>query len=115
MATGRFAIGRTKTGGRTRGTQNRVTAEVRELTRSILSDANYLRSLIKRLRNGHLPGSMEVLLWHYAYGKPKETLSIAPTDIREPTDFDIDLSAMTPQELQNLGDIIYRVQTYRQR
>jgi hypothetical protein len=64
-----FTPGHKKHGGRKAGTPNRTTAEVRELARRLLGDAQYQQSLQKRLIRGEA-GRMELFLWEQAYGKP---------------------------------------------
>ena len=58
--------------GRRKGSLNKVTIEVKAFSASILHDPNYQESLKKRLIAGKAP-HMEPLLFHYCYGKPKET------------------------------------------
>jgi len=43
------------------------------VARSLVEDEFYRMSLMDRVKAGRAP-HMEVLLWHYAYGKPKETV-----------------------------------------
>ncbi len=64
-------------GGRAKGVPNRATAEIREFARSLFEDPAYKEALRERLIKGQA-GSMEVQLFHYAYGKPKseETTAI---------------------------------------
>lgn len=63
-----------KTGGRTKGTPNTATREVAETCRALVEDKAYRANLALRLVEGKLHASVEALLWHYAYGKPKETV-----------------------------------------
>ena len=65
MASGR------KTGGRRAGTPNKATREIRDAARRLLEEPAYLRSVRARLVEGKAP-QLEVLLHHYAYGKPKD-------------------------------------------
>jgi hypothetical protein len=67
MANGR------KTGGRRAGTPNKATRKIRNAARRLLEDPAYLRSVRARLLEGKAP-QLEVLLHHYAYGKPKESV-----------------------------------------
>lgn len=67
--------------GRPKGIPNKVTAEIRQLARHLLQDKAYRRSLRRRLVNGTL-GPLEIVLWHYAYGKPKDQLETPPTSDR---------------------------------
>jgi hypothetical protein len=66
-----FAKGKAKTGGRKAGTPNKATAEIKDVARSLLEDPVYQAKLKQRLRDGKAP-QIEQLLYHYAYGKPKE-------------------------------------------
>ena len=60
-----------KTGGRRPGSANKVTLEIRETARLLVEDQAYRAELAKRLVEGKA-AHMETLLFHYAYGKPKE-------------------------------------------
>ena len=57
--------------GRPRGAQGKVTREVKEWARGLLEDPRYRAALQRRLIKGTCPPRLEVLLYHYAYGKPK--------------------------------------------
>jgi hypothetical protein len=59
--------------GRPKGAQNKTTVEVREAARRLVEDPSYRESLAKRLLKG-TAAHMETVLWHYAYGKPKESM-----------------------------------------
>ena len=66
---------RQKTGGRRKGTPNKRTAEQRAevgvIARHLVDDPAYRATVADRMIKG-TAGSLEVLLWHYAYGKPVE-------------------------------------------
>ena len=51
-----------------------ATVDIKDFARSILEDPLYQRRLIDRVIRGKAP-QIEVLLFHYAYGKPKEHYS----------------------------------------
>lgn len=55
--------------GRARGTRNKATVEAREFAQRLVGDAEYHRCLRERLLAG-TAGAVEVMLWHYAHGKP---------------------------------------------
>ena len=61
--------------GRPKGVQNRVTVEAREYATRLVTDPAYISGLERRLIEG-TAGSMEPLLWAFAYGKPKERLEV---------------------------------------
>lgn len=64
--------------GRPEGIPNRSTREIRAMARSLVEDPIYLANLKERLDSGKIAPAVECMLYHYAYGKPPETL-ILPT------------------------------------
>ena len=64
-----------KRAGRPKGRANAVTLDVREFAQKFIDDADYRESLRKRVLRGDAP-HMETLIWHYRFGKPKDTLEI---------------------------------------
>lgn len=50
---------------------NKATTEIREAARKLVEDQAYAAELAVRLKAGKAP-HMETLLFHYAYGKPKD-------------------------------------------
>jgi hypothetical protein len=52
---------------------NKGTREIKEAARALLEDPTYLTALQARLQAG-TAGAVEPLLYHYAFGKPRETL-----------------------------------------
>ena len=72
--------------GRTPGVPNKVTVEIKELARRMLTDPEYLQALKVRLKRGTAQ-AVEVQLYQFAYGKPKETIDMNVSDYRKmPTD-----------------------------
>ena len=69
-----FQKGKPKTGGRKAGTTNKATVEIKEFARLILEAPLYQTRLRSRVMQGKAP-QIEVLLFHYAYGKPKEAFT----------------------------------------
>jgi len=63
--------------GRPKGAVNKITSEVREVAQSLVNDSVYREKLAARLREGKAP-LIEQMLWHYAYGKPTETVDLGP-------------------------------------
>ena len=61
-----------KTGGRTKGTPNRIYSEVGERCRALIEDPAYQDYFKHRLAVGQLPPALEAMTWAYAYGKPIE-------------------------------------------
>lgn len=57
-----------------------LSMSVRDFARGILRSRDYRRSIIQRVVLGNLPPAVEVLLYHYAEGKPVDKLEVsAPT------------------------------------
>jgi len=72
--------------GRPKGVPNHVTPEIKELARRMLTDPEYLQALKVRLKRGSAQ-AVEVQLYQFAYGKPKETIDMNVSDYRKmPTD-----------------------------
>lgn len=65
-----FESGHKKQAGRKLGTPNRTSREAREAARRLLDDAEYQRSLRKRLIRGEAP-RIELHLWELAFGRPR--------------------------------------------
>ena len=52
---------------------NKASADVRVRARALVEDPVYVLSIRKRMREGKsVP--LEIMLHHYAYGKPRETV-----------------------------------------
>jgi hypothetical protein len=73
---GQFRPGHT---GRPKGVKNKAPNEVRVWSRLLLESTTYRRALTKRIIAGTAP-QIEVLLYHYAYGKPKETVELQASE-----------------------------------
>lgn len=61
--------------GRPKGAKNHATRDIKERARELLEDPKYLAKLRRRLESGEA-GPVEALLFHYGYGKPRETVAI---------------------------------------
>ena len=70
-----------KYGGRQKGTLNKATIEAREFARHFLRSSEYSTSVERRILLDELPAGVEVALWHYAFGKPTETVEVAITGV----------------------------------
>jgi len=53
-----------------------VPAEVEKGGAAILDDPTYRTNLTARARAGTLAPAVEAMLWHYAFGKPRESLEV---------------------------------------
>jgi hypothetical protein len=67
--------------GKPKGTPNCATVEGRELAQRLVNSAEYRRQLRRRLLAGDLPPAVEVLLLHYAWGKPRDVLELHQPDV----------------------------------
>ena len=63
--------------GRTPGTQTKCTIEARDVCSRLVDDPVYLEALRRRLIGG-TAGAMEVLVWHYAKGRPVDRVETGP-------------------------------------
>lgn len=61
-----------KTGGRTKGTPNKKDTAIAVYAKGLLESPAYRTRLEQQLLGGTLAPSIEMLLYHYAYGKPVE-------------------------------------------
>ena len=86
-----------KTGGRRKGTPNKVTAEAKVICAAILDDPTYRTNLTARARAGTLAPAVEAMLWHYAFGKPKDSLDVTVGPVG-------DLSELSTEDLLHRVD-----------
>lgn len=59
--------------GKPKGALAHRTREVQTVAYRLVNDPKYRKRLRERLREG-TAGQMELTLWYYAFGKPKETI-----------------------------------------
>jgi hypothetical protein len=64
-----------KRAGRPKGVPNRASADVRIRARALVEDPVYVLGLKRRILDGKsVP--LEIMLHHYAYGKPRESVAV---------------------------------------
>lgn len=63
--------------GRPKGLLNKTTQAAQDFARGIVESADYRAALQAKVRAGTLAPAVESMLWHYAYGKPKESIEIS--------------------------------------
>ena len=76
-----FEKGKAKTGGRLPGQPNHATLEIKDFGRAIIEDPVYREKLKQRIEAGEAP-QIEALLYHYAYGRPKQEADPQETPLR---------------------------------
>ncbi len=64
-------------GGRPRGATNHATSLIRAKCLALIKDPNYQADFKRRLSAGQLPPVLEAMTWHYAIGKPPESLEVS--------------------------------------
>ena len=74
---GRFGKGQSGNPAGRGGVPNKTTREVKSFAIKVLEDPRYVASLWRRIKKDTLPPAVEVLLYYYAYGKPKERLEVS--------------------------------------
>ena len=62
--------------GRPKGSLNKRTLEAKAFARQLVSSPTYLQKLQAAFENRTVDTSIEAMVWHYAYGKPKESIEI---------------------------------------
>jgi hypothetical protein len=67
--------------GRQKGVQNKATVEVKEAARAFLSDPVGQAKLAEQYRRGKLHPSVLQMFYHYAFGKPAETVNLNAGDV----------------------------------
>jgi hypothetical protein len=86
--------------GRKRGSLNTVSKEAREFAARILDSREYRESLVRRIKAGTLPSNIEALLYHYRFGKPKETIEVQMSPA------EVDLSQLSNEELARRAELL---------
>lgn len=79
---GQFAKGGPGGPGRPKGSQNKSKTAIAEFMREVLESPEYRESFKLRMLNGSINPSVEALAYHYAYGKPTETIDLGSRDDR---------------------------------
>ena len=69
---------------RNSGKMGKRTTEAKRLAAEILENPAYIKSLQDRACAGTLPPAIEVMLWHYRYGKP-----VSKVEVGVPGDFEM--------------------------
>jgi hypothetical protein len=59
--------------------QNRITREARLAAAQIVDDPDYRAMMLERAKKGLLHPGVEMMLWYYRYGKPKDVFEIQPS------------------------------------
>ncbi len=85
--------------GRPKGSQNKRTLEAKAFARQLVSNPTYLQNLQTDLKERKVEASLEAMLWHYAYGKPKEFLEVQ-----------YNLEVLTDKEVIQLEGLIKRIE-----
>lgn len=74
-------------------------AEAQSFARGLLTSSTYREELKSRLEKGSLPPALEQMLWHYAFGKPPEEVSVTVSD---------DLSSLSTEQLAQRAEFALR-------
>lgn len=71
-----LAAARAKIRRSRKGVPNKVKAEVKLAAAQIVDDPTYRQNLFRAMQNRTVAPMIEAMLWHYAKGKPKETVAV---------------------------------------
>ncbi len=102
-----FTPGRTKTGGRKKGTPNKLPQEVRAFFKSVVQSPKFQDKLRERAEKGMLSGTELTLMLAYAIGKPKDVVEIERPPERPPMAAAV--AQMNEQELQMFANLARRM------
>ena len=94
--------------GRPKGSMNTATRLAQAFASSILDTEEYKQSLMRRIRADTLAPAVEVLLHHYKYGKPKDTIEVVRPDGR--VNLDAAAAAILAQEARQLAEEMEEIQ-----
>ena len=97
-------------GGRPKGAQNKATLEIKEFARNFLMSDRYRKTLERRILAGTAP-QIEVLLHHYAFGKPTDKY-VEPAPPARPEANP--MSRMTQEEIREIYDLATRMRELKQ-
>jgi hypothetical protein len=87
--------------GRPKGKPNKATEEVKALAASFVDDPDYRKKLLGDWKKRKVHPSIEAMIWHYAKGKPKDSLEITGDSMRP---LIIDRVSTRAEMLEALGD-----------
>jgi hypothetical protein len=76
---------------------NKATVEAKEVCAQLVDDPEYRDRLRRRLVLGKLAPAVECMLWHYAKGKPKETI-----DATVAVSASIDVKTLTSDTIERI-------------
>ena len=62
--------------GRPKGSKDKRTIEAQQLAARLVDDPDYRKKLLADMRVRKVAPAIEVMLWHYAYGKPKDMVEV---------------------------------------
>jgi|SRR5579862_1184383 len=83
-------LGMPKTGGRKKGTPNKVTLQAREAAAEIIDDPEYRANLKARAIAGDLAPGLEQMLWAHAKGAPPTRVEVGtPGDFSQMSDAEL--------------------------
>jgi Family of unknown function (DUF5681) len=86
--------------GKRKGVQNKVTREVQVLARGIVEDPAVQAKLLSQARRGRLAPPVMAMLFHYAYGKPKDTVALEGGPESKPKKLVILIQREPPEHLR---------------
>jgi hypothetical protein len=75
--------------------------EAKNFALEIITSNEYRESVRRRAKAGTLPPPVEQMLWHYAYGKPAETVKVEHTTS--------ELEGMSPGELATRAAVLSEI------
>jgi hypothetical protein len=87
--------------GKRKGVQNKVTREVQALARGIVEDPAVQATMLAQARRGRLAPPVMAMLFHYAYGKPKDTVALEGVPKPKPVKLVLLIQRAPPEHLRD--------------
>ena len=87
--------------GRPKGLRNKATIEIKRLATEFVEDDKGRRKLLEQYRSGRLHPAILTMFFHYAYGKPKDTVVLELDQLKRKV---AEILSVDPAELPEISD-----------
>ncbi len=99
--------GTPKTGGRKKGTPNKVTAEIREFSKSVtLGSVEWVAGALQRMNDGKAP-HLETYFLQMGFGKPREGMDLTTRTIETSVELTQAIRTLSPETAEQVRRAIH--------